>query len=91
MDTKIKEFIEDYEIVFRWIDKNTFGLIDQEKNRVIINLYLFIAETFLHEYYHNVFPMKDERFVEDKAIKKIHKMKIGEIKELVDYFVSRGE
>ncbi len=89
---EIIDFIESgsHEIKIGWIDKNTFGFLNNRDDVICLNLFLLIADTFIHEYMHYKYQEfctgmnyeEEEKFVNEKTKNKILKMKIGEIMEI---------
>jgi len=80
---KIKDCLNEYDLFFRWIDKKTYGLIEEAKQVITINLDLHILETFLHEYLHWRFPDKKERWIEKETARRLKKMTRKEIRKYV--------
>jgi hypothetical protein len=76
---RIKECLEEYDLFFRWIDKQTYGLIEETKQVITINLELMVLEVFLHEYLHYRYPNWSERRVERETFRRIKKMPIRDI------------
>ena len=85
MFNTIKEFLEsgEYEIKFEWINKQTYGLIDREKQIIYLNFYLLIIETLVHEYLHYSSGSDNEKFIEKKTDKVVDRMTVKEIKKLL--------
>lgn len=70
---------EDYETVFRWIDKRTYGLTDFDKHLISINVYWAVADTLIHEYLHAKHPKWTEAHVRRRTAAIIRKMTVEEI------------
>lgn len=87
---KIKEFLKENELFFRWINKRTYGLFEEDKQRVTINLELHILETTLHEYLHWRFPKKGERWIEKETDRRLKRMTVKEIKKYCKYIFKKG-
>lgn len=78
------EFVEsnDYDICWDWIDKNSYGAIDEKKLVIRINLDLFITTTTLHEWLHEQFPQKTEQQILKMEDYIINKLTVKQIKKL---------
>ena len=88
-----KELLEflggnEYDFFFGWIDKITRGQIFFDHNMIVVNIYLALAEIIVHEFIHWKYNTTNEKFVEEKTAKKLDRMTIKEIKEVVDKFTS---
>jgi hypothetical protein len=70
---------EDYETVFRWIDKSTYGQADFDKHLISINVYWAVADTLIHEYLHAKHPKWTEERVRNRTSEIIRKMTVEEI------------
>jgi len=87
---KIKECLKENDLFFQWIDKKTYGLLEEDKQKITINLELHILETFIHEYVHWRFPDKGERWVEKETERRLKKMTRKEIKKYVRYIFKKA-
>jgi len=92
---RILDFIkeDDFEIILCWIDKNTYGEIHYEpEQKILINIYLLVFDTFIHEYMHEKYPelkgLKGEEKINDKTRKFVSRMKVSEIKKLAKYLMA---
>jgi hypothetical protein len=81
---KFYEFLESHEIVFCWIDKNTFGQINFLQETVFLNFMLFVADTILHEYYHFQHPEWTEGQVIKATTNKVNRLSVKEIINIVN-------
>ncbi len=73
----------EFEVVFDWIDKNSDGEINDEKEEIIINLDRLVAKVFLHEYMHHSHPEEDdEDKIEKMACDRLNRMGVEEIKSM---------
>ena len=83
-----------------WIDKRTFASLNRNKDEICVNVFLLIAEAFIHEYMHHKYDvvtqnmkLKDEeKFIDIKTKRKLSRMKVGEIMEIAKQvmFISQG-
>ena len=76
---RLKECLEENELFFKWIDRNTYGIIEEEKQRITINLELLVLETFVHEYLHWRFPKWSEKRVERETERRMKRMTLKEV------------
>ena len=76
---KIKECLNEYDLFFRWIDKKTYGLLEEDKQRITINVELMVLEVFLHEYLHYRYPKWGERRVEKETIRRMNRMTVRDM------------
>ena len=88
---ELKDFFEsgEYEIFFGWINKNTFGNIDPSKEEILINIYLFIADIFVHEFLHYKYPQLSEKKIKKKTKKFLNRLTISDIKKMAEYLLDR--
>ena len=84
------EFIESsgFVITNRWINKNTAGMILTEREVIVINLPLFVASTFIHEFYHDKYPNLSEKQIEKKENNKIKHLTVEQIHKLSKLIVT---
>lgn len=90
MKKEIMEFIEEFQVIFGWIDKKTLGLYKPEEEEVVINIYLLIMETLLHEYLHHKYPNLDEQTIELMTRAKVQALTVNDIKEIVLHTIGLG-
>lgn len=69
--------MKEVKIRFGWIDKRTYGLC--EDNKITLNIYLWLAETFIHEFYHFKYPKDSEKMIEKRTEAKLRRMSNKEI------------
>lgn len=74
--------MQDCELKFGWIDKNTFGLYDTETKRVKISIVLALVRIFIHEYIHELNPDATEKEIIKKTTRKLNRLTRKEIKEI---------
>jgi hypothetical protein len=82
---ELLRFLRDrnYEVVFGWTNKKDWGLMEPDKQRIIINVELIFAELLAHEFSHIKYPdEKDENVIWEKARKIINRMTIREVREI---------
>ena len=81
---EIIEFLNsnEYEIQIRWINKFTCGIIDNKKEIIVINLWLMIADTMIHEFLHYKYPKASEREILAKTFKKLNRLTVKQIYDL---------
>ena len=61
---KVMKWLSKFNVQYRWIDKNTYGIAFHDgKKTVILNLWLFLCETYIHECYHLENPEMSEKEV----------------------------
>jgi hypothetical protein len=84
MRTEILEFLEEFDVKFEWINKKTLGLYKPEEEEIIINIYLLIMETLLHEYLHHKYPNLGENEIELLTQAKVQTISVNDIKEIVN-------
>ena len=87
---KIKECLKENELFFSWINKQTYGLMEHDKQRITINIELHVLETFLHEYIHWRFPDKGERWVEKETNRRLKRMPIKDVTKYVKIIFKNG-
>lgn len=87
---KIKECLEENELFFKFIDKQTYGTLEEDKQKITINLELHIVETFTHEYLHWRFPNKGERWIEKETDRRLKKMTVKEIQKYCRYIFKKA-
>ena len=76
----IKEFFESVDIEPGWIDKNTLGMLDNQREIVVLNIQLIVLGVLLHEFYHWKYPgIMSEETIEKMATNRINKMSIKQI------------
>lgn len=78
------EFLEsdEYEIEFGWLNKVYWGKLNEKKSKIKLNLDLMIAEIFVHEFTHYLFPDRDEEAVWKSTFRRIKRMSAKEIQTL---------
>jgi hypothetical protein len=79
---KIKEFIKEVDLFFSFISKQTYGIINFEKDTVVINIDLLLVEVFIHEYIHWLHNDWSEKRVEKATTRKINRMTVMQIKQV---------
>lgn len=86
---ELKDFFEkgEYDISFKWIDKNTFGLINFSKEKIFLNIYLLIMDTFIHEFLHNKYPRLSEKKIRKKTKNFLNRLTVSNIKEITKYLL----
>jgi len=72
----------EYEIEFKWINKNDRGGIDNEKKIITINLLLLLTETFIHEFLHYQDNTPDEEKILLKQKKLLNRMSKNDIQAI---------
>ncbi len=83
---------DDIEIKVAWIDRNTYGLnVENDKNYIVINLSLFVADTFIHELLHHRYGELTEEQVKDKTNKFLKRLTVAEIMELSVKVIKRRQ
>ena len=86
MKTKMTpmEFLKSnqYDLIFCWIDKTTWGYIDDEEKKIYINLYHFAATTFIHEFMHFKYPKENDEKITERGNKLCKRMSARNMKEL---------
>jgi hypothetical protein len=87
---KIKECLKENDLFFRWIDKQTYGLIEEDKQEITINIELLILEVMIHEYLHWRFPDKKERWIEKETDRRLKKMTRKEIQKYIRYIFRKA-
>jgi len=80
---------EGYVLKFKWIDKDTYGIIHYDE-KILINLNLMVVHVFLHEYYHMKYPDYSEKKVESMACRKLKRMTKAEITKLGKAILKKG-
>ena len=70
-------------VKYQWLNKQTYGSCDLNTGEIYINLDLFIADTFIHEWLHIQYPRASERWVEKKTKQVVESMIVADIKTLV--------
>ncbi|GEM_PF-5913999 len=79
----------EYEVQFKWLDKNTFGEIDYFQEKIFINLHLFLAEVYIHEMLHERFVELNEKQIKIKTDKAINRMTNAQIVRLAKQLLRR--
>jgi hypothetical protein len=87
---KIKECLKENDLFFQWINKQTYGLIEEDKQKITINIELLILEVMIHEYLHWRFPDKKERWIEKETDRRLKKMTRKEILKYVRYIFRKA-
>ena len=89
---KILDFLRErsYTLIFGWVDKRTVGVIDFEEEKIIINLELFVVDTYIHEYLHAVYPNLNEKKIQKKTICYIKRLTVKEIRQLCKKILKKG-
>jgi hypothetical protein len=89
----IQEFIEsgEYKIRFGWLNKSTYGIIDREKEEIILNVVLLTTEVMVHEYLHWKTQSDDEKFIEKKTDQTVKRMTVQELHELFQLVIKHLE
>jgi len=79
---KLIDFIKsrDYDILPRWIDKDTLAEIDYLNMVIRINLELILTQIVAHEFLHDCYPDLAEGKILKKTIRYLNRMKVPEIK-----------
>lgn len=77
-----------YEIRFEWINKKTYGDIDFGKKIIRINLFLFVSETYIHEYLHYR-GIGKEKATEIGTEYFLKRMRVSQIKKLAKKVLRR--
>ena len=78
----------EYEIRFEWINKKTYGDIDFKKKVIRINIFLFVSETYIHEYLHYR-GIDKEKTTEMGTEYFLKRMKVSQIKKLAKKVLRR--
>ncbi|MEK7596196.1 MAG: hypothetical protein AAB564_01445 [Patescibacteria group bacterium] len=88
---ELKRFFEDseYKISFNWIDKNTFGNINYSKEKIFINIYILLINTFIHEFLHNKYPKLSEKKIEEKTKNYSNHLTVSDIKKITKYLLKK--
>lgn len=86
---ELKNFFENSElnISFGWINKSTFGIFDPSKEKIIINIYLSIADIFIHEFLHYKYPQLSEKKIKKKTENFLNRLTVPEIKKMAKYLL----
>lgn len=81
---EIMDFINgnECEIELSWINKNTYGAVNDDRDKILLNLYLIIAEVIIHEFMHCKYPSASEERIERKTNRKIKRLTVMEITEI---------
>ncbi len=79
----------EYEVQFKWLDKNTFGEIDYFQEKIFINIYLFLVEVYIHEMLHERFADLSEKQIKIKTDKAIAQMTKSQIMRLAKQLLRR--
>ena len=87
---RIKECLKENELFFHFIDKQTYGILNEEQQKIIINLELLVVETFLHEYLHWRHPNWKEKKVERETDKRLKRMTVKEMKKYCRFIFRKG-
>ncbi len=69
----------EYEVKYTWLGKKIFGEIDYVKQKIFINIYLFLVDVYIHEMLHERYTELSEKQIKiktDKAIAKMSKQQI---------------
>ena len=78
-------------IKFAWTSKTTVGILDYDRNLLLINLCLMISSTYIHEMLH----YWHEGWSEDRVLRAensaIRKMKVADIKKLATQVMRRAK
>lgn len=90
---KIRKFFKesDYSLEFSWINKKTWAHIDYEKKKIRVNLPLFVASCFVHEYLHDQDSDASEKIIEEREDRVMNRMTVKEIKEIFAKFTKNAE
>ena len=73
------EILNEAEVRFKWINKKTFGECDRVDDTITINIWLILAEVFIHEALHYEHPdWKESRVISstDCFLKRLTKKEI---------------
>lgn len=79
---KIKDFIREVEFEIGWTSKKSVGVYDPKEDTVIINIYLLVVETVIHEYMHYQYPKLEEDKIEKMAQAKVSSLTVNQIMEI---------
>jgi hypothetical protein len=90
---KIRKFFKeaDYSLEFSWTDKNKWASMDYEDMIIKINLPLFVASCFVHEFLHDQNPDASEETIKEKEDRVMNRLTVKEIKEIFAKFMKNAE
>ena len=77
---------------FGWIDKSTLGGLFNDDNgdtKIVFNVALMIADTFVHEMYHYHMPHLTEEEVLKKTQSLLNRMTVKQIKDIFVFAVEQ--
>lgn len=80
----------DFRLLFRWIDKKTYGLIDFENETITVNLELFVVAVVIHELLHLEHPSWSEKMVLKTEERRVRRMSVKEIHQLARRLLKEG-
>jgi hypothetical protein len=78
------EFLKsgDYKVRFRWLGKTQAGEINFQRREISINLELFAAACFIHEFHHARHPKASEKRVLELETETLRRLTAREIRRL---------
>lgn len=90
---KIREFLKESEfsLEFSWTGKNKWAVMDYEKQKISINLPLFVASSLIHEYLHYQDSDASEETINLREDRVMNRLTVKEIKEIFIKFTKNAE
>lgn len=86
-ESMLKE--SEYEVMYKWLGKNFFGEIDYVEEKIYINIYLFLAEVYIHEMLHEQFITLNEKQIKIKTNRAIARITKKQIMRLARQLLKR--
>jgi hypothetical protein len=90
---EIVEFIcqGEYKFQFGWIDKNTYGLIERDKETITVNYPLLITEILIHEILHATTGSDNEKSINLQTTNTLKRLTVEEIKTITLTALMEGD
>ena len=87
----IKEVLEQFQLEWEWTGKNCYGVLYREFKKISFNIYIYLVNTFLHEYHHAKYPESTEDIAEYRTQLMLSRMTDKQIKKLALVILKRIE